>query len=61
MSGGWAFMSKPEGNNCNINTGLKEMHGGGMTEGMWRYLSFLKGRKLLCGLFYSQTKSIFNT
>ena len=61
MSGGRTLMPKPKGNDCDINTGLKEMHGRGMTEGMGRYLSFLKGWKLLCGLFYSQTKSILNT
>jgi len=61
MSGGWTFMPKPERDDGDINTGLKQVHGGRMAKGMWGYFSFLKGWESFCSLFYSQTKSAFNT
>jgi len=61
MNGGRTLMSKPEGDDCDIDTRLKEVHGGGMTEGMGRYMPFFKGGESFCGLLHRQTQTIFNT
>jgi hypothetical protein len=61
MSGGWTLVTQPEGNDGDIDAGLKEMHGRRMTEGMWRDPSFFKRRESFSSFFYSQTKSVFNT
>ena len=39
MGGCRAFMSKPKSDQSNVDTGLQEMHGNGVTHGVRRYVA----------------------
>lgn len=51
----WAFVTEPEGDHGDVDTGVQQLHCRGMPQGVWRYFLALernaRGRRGGCVLF----------